>query len=97
MPELFWLQIVCGIVVYTATKIEEPDMNSFYRAFGTVTIGLYAGFGFWQTFQILVGNSDFSLFTTWDYVSYLASMFAIIYVVLSFASIIHRLIRPRAK
>lgn len=95
--DLFWLQIACGVVVYTATKIDDPAMNSFHRAFITVTSGVYGGYGFWKTSQILNGKSNLSLFTTWDYVTYLGSMLMATCVIWSFTLIIYRLIRPRAK
>ncbi len=55
-PEVVWLQIGCIIILYTWSKVDQPEMNSFLRILSTIPLGVFAGHGFWKTWMVLQGN-----------------------------------------
>jgi formate hydrogenlyase subunit 3/multisubunit Na+/H+ antiporter MnhD subunit len=90
-PETIWLQFGCIAILYTQSKITEPKMNSFLRMFTTVPLGIFAGNGFWKTWQMIQGQMTLSTFSHGQLALYALTILAAACVVGSMIFLVHRL------
>ncbi len=59
-PDVIWLQFGCIAILYTQSKISEPEMNSFLRIIAVVPLGIFAGHGISKTWMIIQGHVTLS-------------------------------------
>ena len=79
--EIMWLQIVSILALYIAAKNMNIWINSWLRMPALVSIGIFAGHGFWKIFQTLSYNLNPHTLNLWQYSFYIFSIFSSLFVV----------------